>query len=161
MSNRQRIDFLIEKLGLQPHPEGGYFAETYRSAEMISTKSGNRNLCTSIYFLLTSAHVSKFHRIKSDEHWYFHEGSSVSVHTLSKKGHQIQKLGALDEKGNSTYQLVRANTIFGSSVDEENGYSLVSCSVAPGFDFQDFELFNADDLLPLYPEAEQIIRRLT
>ena len=161
MDSQKRIAQLVEELKLQPHPEGGFFAETYRSTEMLETESGQRNLATVIYFLLTSENHSNFHRIKSDEHWFWHEGSPLSVHILGEKGHQILPLGPVGESGCSPQQLVPANTIFGSTVDHPNSYALVSCVVAPGFDFQDFELFSKEELIKDYPGNDEIIKRLT
>lgn len=162
MGNRSRINFLVKSLNLLPHPEGGFYKETFRSAEGLETEHGERNLCTSIFFLLTSQNVSRFHRIKSDELWFFHEGSPLTVHTLGENGYESLSLGLSDSDSDCLpQQLVKANTIFGSTVDQPNSYSLVSCVVAPGFDFRDFELFEANDLLPLFPHAETIIRRLT
>ncbi len=162
MEVKERIEFLIEKLNLKPHPEGGFYSETYRSTESITTVYGERNLSTAIYFLLTSENVSKFHRIKSDELWFFHEGSNLTVHTLSNQGHKQLSLGNPSETSASSPQhLVHAHTIFGSSVDEPNSYALVSCVVSPGFDFADFELFERKELTNLFPQAEKIIRKLT
>lgn len=162
MENQNRINFLVNSLNLLPHPEGGFYKETFRSSEGIETEQGERNLCTSIFFLLTSENVSRFHRIKSDELWYFHEGSSLTIHTLGENGYESLSLGLPDSGYDCLpQQLVKANTIFGSTVDQSESYSLVSCVVAPGFDFRDFELFETKDLLPLFPQAEAIIRRLT
>lgn len=149
---------LIDKLELIPHPEGGFYKETYRSEKEV----GNRNVKTAIYFLITSKNISRFHRIKSDEIWYYHAGSPLSVHTLTlENGHQIHKVGMDIESGEQPQFLVSANTIFGSSLEEEDTFSFVSCSVAPGFDFADFELFTMDDLLPEYPKFEEVIRKMT
>ena len=82
MNKQERINELIEKLALLPHPEGGYYKETYRSSETID---GEQALMTSILFLLTSDSPSHFHRIQSDEHWYFHEGSPLTVHVIGEK----------------------------------------------------------------------------
>lgn len=161
MNTAERIDFLVQKLGMKAHPEGGFYAETYRSQQSLSTSFGKRSLETVIYFLLTSENVSKFHRIKSDEHWFWHEGSPLNIHLLTEKGHEILPLGPVDEFGNQPQQLVKAQVIFGSSVAKANSYALVSCVVSPGFDFQDFELFSADDLLNKFPQEEEIIRKLT
>lgn len=155
------IQELVEKLDMKGHPEGGFYTETYRSVKTLGTSNGERNLATSIFFLLRSEDVSHFHRIKSDELWFWHEGSPLSIHLLGEKGHEILKLGPVDHSGTFPQHLVKANTIFGSSVDEPDSYALVSCVVAPGFDFRDFELFKTEDLLPLYPESEEIIRKLT
>jgi predicted cupin superfamily sugar epimerase len=154
----QKAQEYIDKLELQAHPEGGFYKETYRCTD----KVGNRNLKTAIYFLITSNNISRFHRIKSDEIWYFHDGSALSVHTLDKtNGHQIHKVGLDLSKGESPQFLVPANTIFGSSLDEENAFSLVSCTVAPGFDFADFELFDTSYLLNQFPGNEGIILKMT
>lgn len=156
---QDEIQQIVKSLNLLPHPEGGFYAETYRSTEIIPGKE--RNLMTAIYFLLTSDNVSRFHRIKSDELWFFHAGSPLTVHTLDQNGHTEYAVGSNYEKGEQLQLLVPKDTIFGSSVKEANSYSLVSCVVAPGFDFADFELFSKDQLLPLFPDCEEIISRLT
>lgn len=161
-STEKRIQELVEILKLKAHPEGGFYSETFRSAkEVVHSNGEKRQLATSIYFLLRSQDVSHFHRIQSDELWFWHEGSPLSVHLLGEKGHEILPLGPVSENGAKPQHLVPSKTIFGSTVDQSDSYALVSCVVAPGFDFRDFELFTADDLLPLYPKAEEIIRKLT
>jgi predicted cupin superfamily sugar epimerase len=156
---QHRIQQLITQLNLQPHPEGGYFAETYRSDESINTNNGERNLMTAIYFLLTSSDISRFHVIASDELWFYHEGSDLSVHVLDESGHHILPLG---KKGAHArpQQLVPAGKIFGSTVDEPNAYALVSCVVSHGFDFHDFKLLGKTELLEKYPDFPEIIERL-
>lgn len=158
--SQQRIQELVTKFNLQAHPEGGFYSETYRSDQL--TASQDRNLVTCIYFLLTSENVSNFHRIKSDEMWFFHEGSSLTVHTLDPQyGHLQHEVGNAIQQGQTPQLVVPKNTIFGSSVTDENSYSFVSCVVAPGFDFNDFELFSRKVLLEEFPESESIIRQLT
>ena len=159
MSEKNTITDYVDKLNMLPHPEGGFYVETYRSAENIPGK--DRQLMTAIYFLLTSDNVSRFHRIKSDELWFWHAGSPLTVHTLDEKGHTEHLVGMELNKGQVPQLLVRKNTIFGSSVNEPNGYSLVSCVVAPGFDFADFELFTKEELTAQFPECGEIISRLT
>jgi predicted cupin superfamily sugar epimerase len=154
----KEIEQLIEQLDLKPHPEGGYYKETYRSIE---NTNGNRSLMTSIYFLLTSDNVSHFHKIKSDEHWFYHAGDSLTVHLLNENGHEELKLGPNFENGEAFHHIVPKNTIFGSSIEKENGFSLVSCVVAPGFDFEDFELLNSTELLRHFPDEKEIITKLT
>jgi len=153
------LQYLINELGLQAHPEGGYYKETYRAAQTLEGK--DRQLLTSIYFLLTSENVSKFHRIKSDELWYFHAGSPLIVHTLSERGHEQHHLGLDLSKGQQPFLWIPKDTIFGSTILNDKGYSLVSCAVAPGFDFRDFELFNAEQLLLTFAAHSEIIERLT
>jgi uncharacterized protein len=158
MNTQARINELIEKLALLPHPEGGYYKETYRSME---TMDGEQSLMTSILFLLTSENASNFHRIQSDEHWYFHEGSPLIVHVIGENGHEQKLLGLNLSAGQSPYHLVKNQDIFGSEVQDVDGYALVSCAVAPGFMFRDFELFSRQELLDKYPQHEEIICRLT
>lgn len=162
MSVANRVGELVQSLNLKAHPEGGFYSETYRSEHSVQNEKGDeRSIVTSIYFLLRSQDVSHFHRIQSDELWFWHEGSPLSVHLLGVNGHEILKLGPVTDRDSRPQQLVPSKTIFGSSVDAPGNYALVSCVVAPGFDFRDFELFQAEDLLPLFPEAEEIIRKLT
>ncbi|MGG1675238.1 cupin domain-containing protein [Neobacillus sp. NRS-1170] len=163
----KEIDFWITKLGLEPHPEGGFYKRTYESGEKVSDQEltvhyeGQRKLYTSIYFLLTSENVSHLHRLKSDELWYFHAGSSLTIHVIHENGeYEEMKLGMNLEEGEVLQALVPKNSIFGSSVMEDNAYSLVGCMVSPGFDFQDFELFTQKELLTQYPQHREIILKL-
>ncbi|MFD2445289.1 cupin domain-containing protein [Bacillus sp. CGMCC 1.16607] len=164
--NEKNAQYWINNLDLIPHPEGGFYKSTYSSESIISDKSvvsnGNkRKLYTSIYFLLRSGDISHLHRLKSDELWYFHGGSPLTVHVIDESGeYHEMKLGLDLENGEVPQVLVPKNSIFGSSVMEEGTFSLVGCMVSPGFDFEDFELFNQDDLLKIYPEHEEIIRKM-
>ena len=150
---------IAKKLEMIPHPEGGFYKETYRSEEQCL--EGKRSIQTIIYFLLRSSDVSRFHRIKSDEMWFFHLGSPLVVHTLTENGHIEHHLGNNLISGETPQLLVTKNTVFGSTVLYPDSFSLVSCSVAPGFDFEDFELFTAADLQEEYPFNQSIIARLT
>jgi len=154
-----RIAELIKELNLKPHPEGGYYAETYRSKENVVTSSGTRNMMTAIYFLLTSNDISRFHVIKSDELWFHHEGSDLSVHVLDENGHRVLRLGNTHASAKPQH-LVPAGKIFGSTVDDNNTYALVSCVVAPGFDFQDFRMLSKDELNKRFPDYKDVIRKL-
>lgn len=156
----QRALELIRAFDLKSHPEGGFFYETYRSSENIPGK--NRQLLTSIYFLITGESCSRFHRIQSDECWYFHEGSPLQVHSIHPDGtHEITELGLHLEQGEVPFHVVPAKTIFGSCLKNGEGYAFVSCAVAPGFDFEEFELFSAETLLKTYPQHRAIIEKLT
>ncbi len=150
-----KIELLIQELNLIPHPEGGFYRESYRSKEVLNDI--NRNLVTTIYFLLRSEDISHLHRIKSDEHWFFHAGSPLVVHTLDKNGHHKHLVGLELNKGETPHFIVPKNTIFGSQVLEKNSYSLVSCLVSPGFDFADFELIKRAELLKEFPQHKEII----
>jgi predicted cupin superfamily sugar epimerase len=155
---KARVAELVQALQLIPHPEGGFYRETYRS---VLKNEEEQSLMTSIYFLLTSDSPSHFHRIQSDEHWYFHEGNPLSIHLLTDNGLETIHLG-LDLTNNQTpHALVEGNTIFGSEIQEVDGYALVSCVVSPGFDFSTFELFSKEDLLPEFSAHASLIERLT
>lgn len=155
-----KIQEIINHFDMLPHPEGGFYKETYRSSELCL--NGTRNLKTVIYFLLRSEDISHFHRIKSDEMWYYHSGSPLIVHSIDDQGvYKEQKVGINFSEGEIPQYLVPKNTIFGSTVLEKDSYSLVSCSVSPGFDFEDFELFKQSDLLEQFPLHHKIISKLT
>lgn len=154
-------DYYIQHLGLEAHPEGGYYKSTYASKETYDAFGTIRKQYTSIYFLLGESDVSHFHRLKSDELWYFHGGSSLIVHVIDEEGNYVEhKLGLDIANGESPQVLVPRNSIFGSSVVDNGAFSLVGCMVSPGFDFEDFELFTQSELLEKYPEHEQIIRKM-
>ena len=162
-----RIKYLVEKFELIPHPEGGYFKEVYRSKDIIPQSglkgfTGDRNFCTSIYFLLTSENFSAFHRIKQDEIWHFYEGSSLSVHVIYPDGSYIKhKVGLNYDNGEEPQLVVPAGCWFASEVEEKDSICLVGCTVAPGFDFEDFELASKDELIKEYPQHNEIITKLT
>lgn len=140
---------------MQPHPEGGYFVETYRSA--IKLSESGKAVATVIYFLLPSSETSSWHRIKSDEFWFYHSGSPIIVHSIENNNYKAMVVGNDLEKGYVPQYLVPGGTVFGASVLEENSYSLVSCVVAPGFDFEDFELFSNEEMTEMFPEFKREI----
>lgn len=153
----------ITHLDMTAHPEGGYYKQSFVSSEKIMTAEhpAERNLYTSIYFLLRTQDISHFHRLKSDELWYFHAGHAVTVHILDTEGnYRAEKLGLDLAAGERPQVLVEKGSIFGSTVEAENTFSLVGCMVSPGFDFADFELLRQSELLELYPQQEQVIKKL-
>lgn len=159
---------IIEKLGLQPHPEGGYFKETYRSegtipkAGLPSEYSGDRNYSTSIYFLLTSQNFSAFHKILQDEQWHFYDGAPIILHMISQEGiYSTVKIGRSLDLGEVPQYTVPGGLWFASEVVEGNSFSLAGCTVAPGFDFSDFSLASRNELTNLFPKHKKIIHRLT
>ena len=160
-------EYFISKLSLEPHIEGGYFKEVYRSSLEISSRvilaslNGKRNLSTTIYFLLKSGQFSKFHRLKSDEIWFYHFGSPMVVHTIDDKGeYKPFRLGLNFEKDEKPQVLISSGFIFGAEPANKNSFSLVSCMVSPGFDFRDFTLLKELELLDMYPGHANIIRKL-
>ena len=157
-------EYWINSLGLEPHPEGGFFKETYRSKAMekFTDTMAVRNISTGIYFLLTYDSFSAFHRIKSDEMWHFYAGNSISVFVIHSNGVLEEiKLGLDLENGEQPQAVVPAGAWFASRVGTKGGYGLVGCTVAPGFDFEDFQLAHRESLVQRYPQHEQIITELT
>ncbi len=155
-------EFYIENLQLLPHPEGGYYKETYRSEKEISVEGfeGNRNTSTAIYFLLKDAEKSHLHRIKSDEIWFFHEGTSIEIIVFYNNEYSIYTLGRELDKG-EVYQLtVPAGAWFGARIKDAKGFVLVSCTVAPGFDFADFELAEYKKISREFPAYDSILKEM-
>lgn len=150
---------LIEKYRLQPHPEGGYYLRTYCSEEQISAAHlpdrfvGNRFISTAIYFLLEGKQFSAFHRIKSDELWHFYAGCGLSIYVIHPNGEEeLLKLGNDIANGYSFQQVVKAGCWFASKPADENSFSFVGCTVAPGFDFEDFEMGEKEELMKAFPK---------
>ena len=166
---KTNIDKIIKELKLEPHPEGGYFRETYRSEGKINNNNsleknytGNRNYSTCIYFLLTSDNFSALHRIKQDEIWHFYDGSPIKLHTISESGvHETHIIGNNLSKGEIPQFVVPGGFWFGAEVIDQNSYSLVGCTVSPGFSFEDFELKSEKELTSLFPNQKEIISKLT
>jgi predicted cupin superfamily sugar epimerase len=165
MKNAQ---YWINKLGLSPHIEGGYFKETYRSAENISRRAlperfgGDRSISTAIYFLLRSNDFSAFHLIKQDELWHFYTGGTLMLHIIDWKGNYSQiKLGKNFDDGEVFQAKVPYGSWFGANLESHNSFALVGCTVAPGFDFADLEFAERDVLVHLFPQHRQIIEQLT
>jgi len=157
----------IETLALEKHPEGGWYREVYRSQGVIPQAGlpvefdGARSFCTSIYFLLSGDEFSAFHRIWQDELWHFYDGDGLTVHVIDRAGNYSEKrLGRNPQQGESFQHVVAAGDWFGASVPS-GGFALVGCTVAPGFEFNDFEMPCREDLTTLYPQHRDIIERLT
>ncbi|HXU33988.1 MAG TPA: cupin domain-containing protein [Thermoanaerobaculia bacterium] len=164
----ERVAELVASLGLVPHPEGGFFAETYRAAESVRADhlparfGGDRLFSTAIYFLLKSGHPSHLHRLHADELWHFHEGSPITIHVLEPEGgYRTIRLGPAISEGETFQAAVSAGCWFGAEVLEPDSYALVSCTVAPGFDYADFELGERGTLVAEYSEHRELIERLT
>lgn len=154
-------NYWIKQLALEAHPEGGYFRETYRCKDQISNSEGaDRSVSTAIYFLLRDKEKSHFHRIKSDELWFFHEGQALAIFVLGDKGLETYYLGKNIDQGESLQVVVPAGKWFASCIRNGEGYALVSCTVAPGFDFADFELAQFHDLILEYPDQELILQEM-
>jgi predicted cupin superfamily sugar epimerase len=158
----------IDTLKLERHPEGGYFRETYRSQLAVPKSAlppsfgGDRSVATAIYFLLQGDDFSAFHRIASDEMWHFYSGGPLSVYVIDSGGKSSElRLGPNSNFGEMFQAVVPAGSWFGSCLAEPHSYALVGCTVAPGFDFREFEMANRSSLMAKYPEHSALIRRLT
>lgn len=152
---------LIKRLDLLPHPEGGYYRETYRSAQQVTFGNKIRNAGTAIYFLLRDDEISHFHRVASDELWLFHQGNTIDIYVISKSGElNIRSLGNYFENGEEPQVLIEAGDWFAAKLKTGHGFALVSCIVTPGFEFIDFELAEKDILAEHFPNHRKIISEL-
>ena len=158
---------LIQKYNLQPHPEGGWYKQTYKSKERIDADAlperfgAIRAFSTAIYFLLEKGNFSAFHRIKSDECWHFYKGDALDIYIIEQNGElKIISLGNDLEKGHSFQYVVPANCWFASRPAPESEYCFVGCTVSPGFEFEDLELADVTELSVMYPQHKSIIKEL-
>ena len=153
---------IIDKLKLIRHPEGGFYKETYRSHHIIvNDKKQNRNVSTAIYYLLENEDRSLFHRIQSDELWFFHLGEPLEIVSIEREQLTTTTLGNDFEQDEFPQMRIPANTWFGARVKNAKGFSLVSCVVSPGFDFADFELAKREDLIGEFPHLKDAIEKFT
>ncbi len=158
---------LVKHFDMLPHPEGGYYKETYRSDELIARNAlpqrfvGNRSFSTAICFLLEKGNFSGFHKIQSDECWHFYAGQSLFIYVLHSNGAlEIIKLGNNILNDEVFQAVVPAGCWFASEPAPNSEFSFVGCTVAPGFDFADFELAKAEELVKEFPKYEILIKRL-
>ena len=149
----------IKDLALEPHQEGGFYRETFRSDICDGT---GRACATSILFLLTSDNPSNLHKLDAEEIWYYHSGSPLTVHMIDTSGNYTKvQIGPDIRAGQVLQAVIPAGIWFGSSCDQKNGFALVGCVVAPGFTFEGFELAQRSELLESFPQHAAIITHLT
>lgn len=155
---------IIESLKLKPHPEGGFYREMHRSEKLIKDINTleEKSSYTTIYYLLSGSDFSAWHRIQSDESWFYHLGCDLLVYYFDKnKALQTIQVGMESMNLQST---IPANTWFASKPMSEHSFCLVSCAVAPGFLFSEFEIARREDLLKEFggkEENESVITSLT
>lgn len=161
------VQQFIEQFDLQPHPEGGWYKQTYKSNEIVAASAlperfnGDRVFSTAIYFLLERGNFSAFHRIKSDEGWHFYAGDPLEIFIIHQNGSlDIITMGNDIEKEQQFQYVVPANCWFASRPASGSQYCFVGCTVSPGFDFADFELANAGKLSMQFPSLKEIIHEL-
>ncbi len=161
--------YWMETLGLEEHPEGGFYRLTYTAEQRILPPGfpGERAASTGIYFLLSGelgerGRFSAFHRLRSDEMWHFYAGGPLVVHVIAPDGTYSRLLLGRDcEEGQQFQAVVKAGCWFASAPLSGDGFALVGCTVAPGFDFEDFELAERDALRAEYPQHAELIRDFT
>ena len=161
-----RVAELIDRYELQPHPEGGWYKQTYKSREFVTAKAlpgrfgADRFFSTAIYFLLEKGNFSAFHRIKSDECWHFYDGDPLEIYIINANGElNVVTLGR--DKHRHFQYVVPANCWFASRPAGGSEYCFVGCTVSPGFEFDDFELAAASHLSTEYPQHVKLIKELT
>ncbi|MCF8379438.1 MAG: cupin domain-containing protein [Bacteroidales bacterium] len=160
--------YWIKQLDLQPHPEGGHFKEVYRSGEFVQKKglparySSFRAFSTSIYFLLRGSEYSAFHRLKSDETWHFYEGTTLLIFIILPDGKMATiGLGRNPDKKEVLQFTIPKGAWFAARTELKNSYSLLGCTVAPGFDFDDFEMGKKENLMRKFPQHKNLIAALS
>ncbi len=164
----KNASYWIEELRLEPHPEGGFFRQTYRSEMMLAEAAlpagfrGARAASTAIYFLMEQGSFSAFHRLRSDEVWHFYTGDALAVHVIEESGKYWRILLGHDTEAGQVFQaVVKSGCWFASEVAGRGSFGLVGCTVAPGFEFEDFEMAERAELANKYPIQRQLIERLT
>ncbi len=140
-----RAQELIKDLGLAPHPEGGFYKETYRS-----------EASTAIFYLLVEGAKSSLHRFKSDEVWHFYAGHELIIVEILETG----KVRETRLSKSHPQHIVKAGIWFGAYLPDGSEYAFVGCTVAPAFQYHDFEIGKKEELLKTYPEATPWILRL-
>jgi uncharacterized protein len=164
MRKSATADELVKALHLRPlDAEGGYYAETFRSSFKIQSESGvERPASTAIYYLLTDSTYSRLHRLRSDEVWHFYAGDPVEMVQLAEGGNgQIIVLGSDLLHGEKCQVIVPAGVWQGARLRAGGRWALMGCTVAPGFEFADFELADRQRLRNQYPTFGEWIDALT
>lgn len=155
-----RAQAIVASLGMAPHPEGGFFVETFRSPDPVVAADGRQRASgTAIYFLLARGDFSAWHRVASDEIWHFYDGDPLELHLLEPGGHRVVHLGRDLQAGERPQAVVPAGVL--QAARTTGAFTLVGCTVSPGFDFADFEMPSAQDLMAAHPQAEAAIAAFT
>lgn len=154
------VDDLVKTLGLAPHPEGGFYRETWRSTVPVETARGTRSVGTAIYYLLPRGTFAAWHRVTSDELWHFYDGHALTMYLLDEHGRlETVTLGRDVARGERPQVLVRAGVLQAALPRGE--YTLCGCTVGPGFDFADWEMPRGEELAARHPEHAELFRQLS
>jgi predicted cupin superfamily sugar epimerase len=152
---------VVTSLGLAPHPEGGFFRETFRAPLALDAPQGPRAASTAIYFLLPAGSFSALHRVRSDEVWHHYDGDPVELHTIGDAGQaRVVRLGRDLARGDRPQVVVPAG-VWQAAVPAGERFALCGCTVAPGFEFADFEMPSRAELLRRFPTLRELVERLT
>jgi predicted cupin superfamily sugar epimerase len=153
---------IVAALGLVAHPEGGLYRETFRTPIIVEAGNARRAASTAIYYLLTPGSFSALHRVRSaDEVWHLYDGGPVEIHTIDGDGmHHVARLGRDLRAGERPQAVVRAGT-WQAAVCDEKRFALCGCTVAPGFDFADFEMATRAELTAACPHLADVVASLT
>jgi predicted cupin superfamily sugar epimerase len=164
----KNANYWIKKLNLEAHPEGGFYRQTYKADLVLPGEAlppnftGPRAVSTAIYFLLQGKSFSAFHRLRSDELWHFYAGAPLLVHVIGESGeYSTILLGSDPDAEEQRQAAVKAGCWFASHLRDGKSFALVGCTVAPGFDFTDFELAKREELTRRYPQHRLLIEKLT
>jgi predicted cupin superfamily sugar epimerase len=157
------VEEIISLLQLQPHPkEGGFFAETYRSAASLNVPAGQRNLATAIFYLSTPEAFSEMHRMPGDEMFHFYLGDPVEMLQLHADGSsEVIVLGTDIATGMKLQHVVPGGVWQGSRLKTGGAFALLGTTMSPGFDYEDYVSGKADDLIRTWPQRAEMIRALT
>ena len=153
--------YWIDHLKLLPHPEGGYYKEVFRSEHQVARLGSGeiKQACTSIYYLLEGKDFSGFHRIASDEIWYFHKGSPLIIQVIDKAGAHL-KFEVSDRPSGQLSVVIEAGLWFAAEIETGEGFTLVSCAVAPGFEYDEFEMAKKQVMITNFPQHKELFERL-
>ena len=158
----ERVEHWVRAFVLTPHPEGGWFRETFRSPERVLAAAlparfpGERCLATSILYLLAAGQCSRFHRLRADETWWHHAGGELHLHVLEPGGARRIVVGP-----GSPQAVVPHGTWFAAEPAPGSQYALAGCGTAPGFEYEDFELAERERLLAEHPAQRDLVLRFT
>jgi uncharacterized protein len=152
---------LIKRLKLKKHPEGGYFKQTYTADTVVNIVGYDkpRYISTAIYYMLVGDQFSALHRVKSDELWHHYTGGSLTLYAIHNRKLSRIKMGK--SRGEVPQVVIKANTWFAASLNDKESYCLLGCTVSPGFDYNDWELAERNELIKTYPQHRTIIERYT
>ncbi len=152
-----RIKCLMKTYKLQPHPEGGYYAEVWDASQ----RQGERPLAGSIFFLLCGEDISHLHIIDCDEVWYYHEGCGMQLTIITPDGKvSTEKLGTNIDAGEKMMIAIPSGQIFGARNLDSSGYTFVSCATAPRFNYEGFRLIKMDELSCICPQNADDLKLL-